>query len=85
MISHILLFVERYILTFLGCALTAGGTYLFVTFGPNSHEKLNAENIVKHVIGWPFLLYLVIHTPSFGKLCDYLMRIIFFFYSTNAK
>uniref|UniRef100_A0A672P1T4 NIPA-like protein 3 n=1 Tax=Sinocyclocheilus grahami TaxID=75366 RepID=A0A672P1T4_SINGR len=43
-------FLKRYILTFLGCALTAGGTYLFVTFGPNSHEKLNAENIVKHVI-----------------------------------
>ncbi|XP_016135314.1 NIPA-like protein 3 [Sinocyclocheilus grahami] len=58
-------FLKRYILTFLGCALTAGGTYLFVTFGPNSHEKLNAENIVKHVIGWPFLLYLVIHTLMF--------------------
>ncbi len=60
-----LVFVERYILTFLGWALTAGGTYLFVTFGPNSHEKLNAENIVKHVIGWPFLLYLVTHTLVF--------------------
>uniref|UniRef100_A0A8C1PMI3 NIPA like domain containing 3 n=1 Tax=Cyprinus carpio TaxID=7962 RepID=A0A8C1PMI3_CYPCA len=61
----ILVFVERYILTFLGCVLTAGGTYLFVTFGPNSHEKLNAENIVKHVIGWPFLLYLLLGIITF--------------------
>lgn len=52
-------FSERYILSFLGCALTVAGTYLFVTFGPNSHEQLNAENIVKHLIGWPVLLYLV--------------------------
>uniref|UniRef100_A0A671KWG1 NIPA-like protein 3 n=1 Tax=Sinocyclocheilus anshuiensis TaxID=1608454 RepID=A0A671KWG1_9TELE len=64
-------FLKRYILTFLGCALTAGGTYLFVTFGPNSHEKLNAENIVKHVIGWPFLLYLVIHTLIHCLFCPY--------------
>lgn len=52
-------FSERYILSFLGCALTVAGTYLFVTFGPNSHELLSAENIVKHLIGWPVLLYLV--------------------------
>lgn len=50
---------ERYVLSFLGCILTATGTYLFVTFGPNSHERLSAENMVKHVISWPFLLYLV--------------------------
>lgn len=64
-------FIERYIWTFLGCAMTAGGTYLFVTFGPNSHEKLNAENIVKHVISWPFLLYLVIHTPTYVNTVVY--------------
>lgn len=50
---------ERYGLSFLGCILTIGGTYLFVAFGPNSHEKLQAENIVKHIVGWPVLLYLV--------------------------
>lgn len=46
-------------LSFLGCALAIGGTYLFVAFGPNSHEELNAKNIVKHSVGWPVLLYLV--------------------------
>lgn len=50
---------ERYGLSFLGCILTIGGTYLFVAFGPNSHEKLKAENIVKHLVGWPVLLYMV--------------------------
>lgn len=50
---------EQYGLAFLGCILTIGGTYLFVAFGPNSHEKLKAENIVKHMVGWPVLLYLV--------------------------
>lgn len=50
---------ERYGLSFLGCLLAIGGTYLSVAFGPNSHEKLEAENIVKHFVGWPVLLYLV--------------------------
>ena len=57
---------ERYALSFLGCILTIGGTYLLVAFGPNSHEKLNAENIVSHLVGWPVLLYLVrcFHSPK---------------------
>ncbi|KAG7328586.1 hypothetical protein KOW79_008530 [Hemibagrus wyckioides] len=58
-------FLKRYILSFLGCALTIAGTYLFVTFGPNSHEQLNAENIVKHLIGWPVLLYLLLEIITF--------------------
>lgn len=66
-------FLERYGLSFFGCILTIGAIYLFVTFGPNSHEQLKAENIVKHVVAWPVLLYLVRTTallfpPSF--LCD---------------
>lgn len=52
-------FSEQYGLSFLGCILTIGGTYLFVAFGPNPHEELNAQNIVKHLVGWPVLLYLV--------------------------
>lgn len=56
-------------LTFLGYIFTIGGTYLLVSFGPNSHEKLLATNIVKLIIGWPVLLYLVryfvsMHTKS---------------------
>lgn len=58
---------ERYGLSFLGCVLTIGGTYLFVAFGPNSHEKLKAENIVKHIVGWPVLLYLVRYFHSLKK------------------
>uniref|UniRef100_A0A8C9THM3 NIPA like domain containing 3 n=1 Tax=Scleropages formosus TaxID=113540 RepID=A0A8C9THM3_SCLFO len=70
-------FVRRYIVSFIGCALTAGGTYLFVTFGPNSHEKLSAENIVKHVIGWPVLLYLLLEIIAFCLL-------LYFYKQRNA-
>ncbi|KAJ8385539.1 hypothetical protein AAFF_G00184930 [Aldrovandia affinis] len=71
-------FLKRYILSFVGCALTVAGTYLFVTFGPNSHEKLNGENIVKHVIGWPFLLYLVLEIIAFCLL-------LYFYKQQNAN
>lgn len=50
---------ERYMLALPGSILTIVGIYLFVSFGPNSHEELNAENIVKHIVAWPILLYLV--------------------------
>lgn len=58
---------ERYGLSFFGCVLTIGAIYLFVTFGPNSHEQLKAENIVKHVVAWPVLLYLVRTSVLFGS------------------
>ncbi|XP_029900896.1 NIPA-like protein 3 [Myripristis murdjan] len=61
-------FAKRYGLCFLGCILTIGGTYLFITFGPNAHEKLNAENIVKHIVGWPVLLYLLLEIITFCLL-----------------
>lgn len=61
-------FAKNYGLTFLGYILTIGGTYLFVSFGPNSHEKLNAENIVKHLVGWPVLLYLLLEIITFCLL-----------------
>ncbi|XP_047466514.1 NIPA-like protein 3 [Mugil cephalus] len=61
-------FAKHYVLSFLGYILTVGGTYLFVTFGPNSHEKLKAENIVKHLVGWPVLLYLLLEVITFCLL-----------------
>lgn len=61
-------FAKRYVLSFLGCILTIAGTYLFVTFGPNSHEKLSGENIVKHIVGWPVLLYLLLEIITFCLL-----------------
>ncbi|XP_022052404.1 NIPA-like protein 3 [Acanthochromis polyacanthus] len=61
-------FAKSYGLTFLGYILTIGGTYLFVSFGPNSHEKLQAENIVKHLVGWPVLLYLLLEIITFCLL-----------------
>ncbi|KAM9708250.1 NIPA-like protein 3 [Menidia menidia] len=61
-------FAKQYGLTFLGYILTTGGTYLFVAFGPNSHEKLEAENIVKHIVGWPVLLYLMLEIITFCLL-----------------
>ncbi|KAM7375975.1 hypothetical protein PAMP_005729 [Pampus punctatissimus] len=61
-------FARRYGLSFLGCIVTTGGTYLFVAFGPNSHEKLKAENIVSHIVGWPVLLYLLLEIIMFCLL-----------------
>lgn len=49
----------RYVLSFVGCGLAIVGTYLLVTFAPNSHEKMTGENITRHLVSWPFLLYMV--------------------------
>jgi hypothetical protein len=51
--------VGRYVLSFVGCGLAIVGTYLLVTFAPNSHEKMTGENITRHLVSWPFLLYMV--------------------------
>ncbi|KAM9777910.1 NIPA-like protein 3 [Neosynchiropus ocellatus] len=61
-------FIQRYGFSFLGCILTIAGTYLFVAFGPNSHEKLIAENVVTHLVGWPVLLYLLLEIIAFCLL-----------------
>lgn len=71
-------FLKRYILSFLGCALTSAGTYLFVTFGPNSHEKLNGENVVKHLISWSYLLYLLLEIIIFCV-------VLYFYKQRNAN
>ncbi|KAF3844973.1 hypothetical protein F7725_008136 [Dissostichus mawsoni] len=71
-------FAKRYGLSFLGCLLTIGGTYLFVAFGPNSHEKLKAENIVNHLVGWPVLLYLLLEIITFCLL-------LYFYKQRNAN
>uniref|UniRef100_H3DIR7 NIPA like domain containing 3 n=1 Tax=Tetraodon nigroviridis TaxID=99883 RepID=H3DIR7_TETNG len=68
-------FAKNYGLSFFGCVLTIGAIYLFVTFGPNSHEQLKAENIVKHVVAWPVLLYLLVEIVAFCLL--------FYFYKTH--
>ncbi|KAM7325749.1 hypothetical protein ACRRTK_016002 [Alexandromys fortis] len=36
-------FVKRYVLFFVGCGLVILGTYLLVTFAPNSHEKMTGK------------------------------------------
>ncbi|XP_075874026.1 NIPA-like protein 3 [Nelusetta ayraudi] len=77
-------FAKQHGLSFLGCVFAIGGTYLFIAFGPNSHEKLNAENIVKHSVGWPVLLYLLLGIIAFCLLlyfykqhhADYLVVIL---------
>lgn len=71
-------FLRHYILAFIGCGLTIAGTYLLVTFGPNSHEKLTAKNIVKHLVGWPVLLYLLVEIIVFCLL-------LYFYKQRNAK
>ncbi|XP_069752006.1 NIPA-like protein 3 isoform X1 [Narcine bancroftii] len=53
-------FLRNYVLSFLGWGFTVVGIYLLVTFGPNAHEKLSGRNLVSHLLGWPFLLYLLV-------------------------
>lgn len=67
-------FAKRYGLSLLGCFLTIGGTFLFVSFGPNSHEKLDADNVVKHIVSWPVVLYMFLGIFSFCLLLYFYKR-----------
>ncbi|XP_061453048.1 NIPA-like protein 3 isoform X3 [Rhineura floridana] len=60
--------IGRYVLSFIGCGLTIVGTYLLITFGPNSHETMTGENITKHLVSWPFLLYVLVEIIIFCLL-----------------
>ncbi|XP_077193743.1 NIPA-like protein 3 isoform X2 [Paroedura picta] len=53
---------------FLSCGLAVVGTYLLITFGPNSHEPMTGENITKHLVSWPFLLYTLVEIILFCLL-----------------
>ncbi|GAB5574693.1 NIPA-like protein 3 isoform X1 [Prionailurus iriomotensis] len=61
-------FLRRYVLSFVGCGLAIVGTYLLVTFAPNSHEKMTGENITRHLVSWPFLLYMLVEIILFCLL-----------------
>ncbi|KAL7980507.1 hypothetical protein Chor_001661 [Crotalus horridus] len=61
-------FLRRYVLSFVGCSLAIVGTYLLITFGPNSHEVMTGENIRKHLVSWPFLLYMLVEIIVFCLL-----------------
>nr|XP_033811463.1 NIPA-like protein 3 isoform X2 [Geotrypetes seraphini] len=50
---------------FLSCALAIIGTYVLITFGPNSHEKMTGENIIRHLVSWTFLLYMLVEIIAF--------------------
>ncbi|XP_043573921.1 NIPA-like protein 3 [Chiloscyllium plagiosum] len=67
-------FLRRYVLSFLGCALTVIGIYLLVTFGPNTHEQLSSRNLELHLLGWPFLLYLLVVIVIFCLLLYFYKR-----------
>ncbi|XP_075459830.1 NIPA-like protein 3 isoform X2 [Ascaphus truei] len=56
---------------FLSCGLAVIGTYLLITFGPNSHERMTGENIVRHLVSWPFLLYMLVEIVAFCLLLYY--------------
>ncbi|KAM3829505.1 NIPA-like protein 3 isoform 3-T4 [Vipera latastei] len=53
---------------FLSCSLAIVGTYLLITFGPNNHEVMTGENIRKHLVSWPFLLYMLVEIILFCLL-----------------
>uniref|UniRef100_A0A5F5PTU1 NIPA like domain containing 3 n=1 Tax=Equus caballus TaxID=9796 RepID=A0A5F5PTU1_HORSE len=68
----------RYVLSFVGCGLAIVGTYLLVTFAPNSHEKMTGENITRHLVSWPFLLYMLVEIVLFCLL-------LYFYKEKNAN
>ncbi|XP_065553766.1 NIPA-like protein 3 isoform X2 [Lathamus discolor] len=63
---------------FLSCGLAIVGTYLLITFGPNSHEKMTGENITRHLVSWPFLLYMLVEIVMFCLL-------LYFYKEKNAN
>ncbi|XP_062449806.1 NIPA-like protein 3 isoform X4 [Rhea pennata] len=63
---------------FLSCGLAIVGTYLLITFGPNSHEKMTGENITRHLVSWPFLLYMLVEIIVFCLL-------LYFYKEKNAN
>ncbi|XP_069080044.1 NIPA-like protein 3 isoform X2 [Pleurodeles waltl] len=64
---------------FFSCGLAVTGTYLLITFGPNSHhEKMTGENVVKHLVSWPFLLYMLVEIVLFCSL-------LYYYKEKNAK
>ncbi|XP_069478805.1 NIPA-like protein 3 isoform X2 [Ambystoma mexicanum] len=64
---------------FFSVGLAVIGTYLLITFGPNSHhEKMTGENIVKHLVSWPFLLYMLVEIILFCLL-------LYFYKEKNAN
>lgn len=71
-------FLRRYVLSFIGCGLAIVGTYLLVTFAPNSHEKMTGENITRHLVSWPFLLYMLVGIVLFCSL-------LYFYKERNAN
>uniref|UniRef100_A0A669Q3L1 NIPA like domain containing 3 n=1 Tax=Phasianus colchicus TaxID=9054 RepID=A0A669Q3L1_PHACC len=70
--------IGRYVLSFVGCGLAIVGTYLLITFGPNSHEKMTGENITRHLVSWPFLLYVLVEIIIFCLL-------LYFYKEKNAN
>ncbi|KAK7903860.1 hypothetical protein WMY93_016467 [Mugilogobius chulae] len=46
----------------------------FVSFGPNAHEKLEANNVVRHIVAWPVLLYLFLEIITFCLLLYFYKR-----------
>ncbi|KAE8624152.1 hypothetical protein XENTR_v10005848 [Xenopus tropicalis] len=71
-------FFRRYILSFVGCGLTIIGIYLLVTFGPNSHEKMTGDVIVRHLVSWPYLVYTLVEILAFCSL-------LYFYKQKNAN
>lgn len=71
-------FLRRYVLSFVGCGLAVVGTYLLVTFAPNSHEKMTGENVTRHLVSWPFLLYMLVEIILFCLL-------LYFYKEKNAN
>ncbi|XP_074832400.1 NIPA-like protein 3 isoform X2 [Carettochelys insculpta] len=59
---------------FLSCGLAIVGTYLLITFGPNSHEMMTGDNITKHLVSWPFLLYMLVEIIMFCLLLYFYKR-----------
>ncbi|XP_074750356.1 NIPA-like protein 2 [Strix uralensis] len=58
----------------LGGTLTVTGTYLLVTFAPNVPQELTARRVQNYLVGWPFLVYLILGIIIFCILLYFYKR-----------
>nr|XP_021136458.1 NIPA-like protein 2 isoform X2 [Columba livia] len=58
----------------LGGTLAVTGTYLLVTFAPNTPQELTARRVQNYLVSWPFLVYLILEIIIFCILLYFYKR-----------
>eukprot|EP00062_Callorhinchus_milii_P010312 gi/632955036/ref/XP_007893273.1/ PREDICTED: NIPA-like protein 2 [Callorhinchus milii] len=52
----------------IGTAVALLGTYLLITFAPDIHKDITANDIRRFIVNWEFLIYLLVETVLFCAL-----------------